>query len=261
MSDQVALTGERLADENRLYAADLARHRIAYVFAAERAGGRRVLDLGCGTGYGSAELSESAGAVVGFDRVRPGDRALRSGASFVRGDLNGLPLAENSFDLVVSFQVIEHLLDPTAYLEAIARVLRPDGLAIVTTPNLAQSDKENPFHVHEYEAEELRQCLAHHFQEVEMHGVGAVGPAWDFHEARLARIRNITRLDPLKLRRILPESLVEWLFARLSLVVRRLVRRDTDGPEVGIEHFPVGEADDRCLDLMALCRRPRDQGR
>jgi SAM-dependent methyltransferase len=251
------LTGERLDASDALYAADLARHRAAYDFARARLGAGPVLDLGCGTGYGSAELAQGGAQVTALDRVAPA-RALRgSGPRFVRGELGGLPFAPASFELVVSFQVIEHLVDPSDYLREIARVLRPGGTLLLSTPNLLQSDRENPYHVHEYAAEELRAALSRWFASVEMLGVFAVGPAARFQEERMRRIRRITRLDPLGLRRRLPRGLVEWLFARLSLLVRLGARRGGAALAVGVEHFPIAPADPGCLDLLAVCRAPR----
>lgn len=250
-------TGERLDDASALYSADLARHRAAYRFAASLSRGERAIDLGCGTGYGTAELAAGGWRIVGMDRVAPAARARGSAARFVRGDLERLPFAARSFDTVTSFQVIEHLADPRAYLEQIARVLAPDGVLLLSTPNLRQSDGENPYHLHEYEAAELAAVLAGHFASVEMHGVHAVGVAARYHEDRLRRIRLITRLDPLRLRRRLPRGLVDWLFARLSIVVRLAARRSGTTPEVRDEHYPMGPADDDCIDLVAVCRGPK----
>jgi 2-polyprenyl-3-methyl-5-hydroxy-6-metoxy-1,4-benzoquinol methylase len=250
-------TGERLDDASALYSADLARHRAAYRFAESLARGGRAIDLGCGTGYGTAELAAAGWRVVGMDRVAPAARARGSSARFVRGDLERLPFAARSFDTVTSFQVIEHLADPRTYLEQIARVLAPDGVLLLSTPNLRQSDGENPYHLHEYEAAELAAVLAEHFASVEMRGVHAVGVAARYHEDRLRRIRLITRLDPLRLRRRLPRGLVDWLFARLSIVVRLAARRSGTTPEVRDEHYPMGAADDDCVDLVAVCRGPK----
>jgi len=259
VSRALRLTGERLDDKSTLYAADLARHRVAYRFAETRASGARVLDLGCGTGYGSAELAAAGARVVGMDRVAPAAdlRTLGAGARFVRGELRGLPFASASFDLVVSFQVIEHLHDPTDYLREIVRVLRPAGALLLTTPNLLQSERENPYHVHEYPAEELAATLTRWFGRVEMLGVFATGPAAAFQAARLRRIQRITRLDPLGLRRRLPRPLVEWLFARLSLLVRLAARRGGAAETVREEHFLIAPADSACLDLLAVCHDPR----
>jgi SAM-dependent methyltransferase len=253
------LSGERLDHESALYGADLVRHRVAYVFAGPHAAGRRVLDLGCGTGYGAAELAQGGAQLVAVDRAVPVASARRSSARFVRAGIAALPFPAQLFDLVVSFQVIEHLEDPRPYLESIARLLRPDGVALVSTPNILQSERENPYHLHEYEAAELGALLHSHFDSVEVLGVGAVGEAARYHEGRLRQIRRITRLDPLGLRKRLPRPVVDWLFARLSIVVRFVLSRGrTTAPQITIDEFPIGPADAACLDLLAVCRKPRN---
>ncbi len=249
-------TGERLREGDALFGVDLARHRAAYQLARERAAGRWVLDLGCGTGYGTAELAEVARFALGVDRIAP-DPSATSAARFLRADLSGIPLRPAAFDLVVSFQVIEHLRDPTFYLRAIARCLRPGGTALLTTPNRLSSDGVNPFHVHEYEAGELASVLRNHFDVVELHGVAAGPAVAAYFEARLRRIRRILRLDPLRLRDRMPRTLVEALFGLFARVVRRGIARGEGMPDATWRDFPVGAADDACLDLLAVCGRPR----
>jgi len=251
-----AATGERLDDASPLYSADLARHRAAYRLAESYVRGGLAIDLGCGTGYGTAELARHGEHVVGMDRIAPAVRVRSSAARFVRGDIERLPFAARRFDTIVSFQVIEHLAESGAYLEEITRVLKPDGVLLLSTPNRSQSDGENPYHLHEYEGDELEAVLGAHFGSVEMRGVHAIGVAARYHADRLRRIRLITRLDPLRLRNRLPRAVVEWLFARLSIVLRLVARRSGTSAEVGDEHFQIGVADARCLDLVAVCRRP-----
>jgi SAM-dependent methyltransferase len=252
----VAFTGERLHAGDELFAVDLARHEAAYRLARAHCGAGRVLDLGCGSGYGTAALAREHARVVGLDRIPP-DAAARGRAHFVRADLRRIPLAPGSFELVVSFQVIEHLEDPAFYLEAIAGLLAPGGTALLTTPNVLVSDGVNPYHVHEYEAGELGETLRRHFDEVELRGVGASEPVRAYLGARSARIRRIVRLDPLNLRRLLPRPALEWLFARFALLVRRRTAAGEGAPAVDWRDFPLGPADARCLDLLAVCRRPR----
>jgi SAM-dependent methyltransferase len=250
-------TGERLHDTHALFGVDLARHRAAYSFAMKLARDARVLDLGCGTGYGSAELATISHSVVAIDRIAPDVDKRQTALRYVRADLHGIPLTRRSFDLVVSFQVIEHLEDPTAYLAAIAALMRPGATALITTPNVLQSDGENPFHVHEYEAEELRARLQRHFCEVELLGVGAGPAVADYFSERLRQIRRIVRIDPFGLRHRMPRWLVDRLFARLAVVVRRQIHRNDELPDVGVDDFPIGPADETCLDLLAVCRVPR----
>ena len=216
-----------------------------------------MLDLGCGSGYGTASLAKSHPRVVGLDRIPPDADSRASRGHFLRAVLEGIPLAPRSFELVVSFQVIEHLEDPAPYIGAISDLLAPNGVALITTPNVLMSDGVNPYHVHEYRADELAERLRTRFESIEMRGVGASEPVHRYLEQRSRRIRRIMRLDPLGLRNRLPRPLVDWLFARFALLVRRQTASGDGTPEVGWRDFPVGPADERCLDLLAVCRGPR----
>ncbi len=256
----VLLTGERLTPGGALFGVDLARHRAAYAYAIGASRGERILDFGSGTGYGTAELADALGrevTVIGLDRVAASGSSRRANACFLRADLREIPLAADSFETILSFQVIEHLEDPSRYLAAIARLLRPDGAAYLTTPNVLTSDAANPWHVHEYAADELQATLLEYFEEVEMLGVG-IGPrVASYFEGRVQRIRRILKLDPLGLRRLLPRGVVDWLFMRLALVVRRGLQRDESLPDATVADFPIGSADPGDLDLLAVCRRRR----
>ena len=260
--DALSFTGERLHESDALFGVDLLRHLAAYheaIRIAHEVEARNVLEMGSGTGYGAAALAEVLPSVVAVDRVAPLARGRGSGARFLRADLEAMPLRPKVFDLVVSFQVIEHLADPRRYLDALAGHLKPTGIALVTTPNRSSSDGENPFHVHEYEAAELRVLLEAHFGSVTMQGVCARGDALRYHQRRLARIRRIVRIDPLGLRRRIPRPVVEWLFARLAVVVRRGIARDADLSGIRLEDFPIEPAHPDALDLMAVCRAPRSE--
>jgi 2-polyprenyl-3-methyl-5-hydroxy-6-metoxy-1,4-benzoquinol methylase len=146
-----------------------AEHQSRYSWAAPLAAGRDVLDAGCGVGWGALHLSR-AGArnVVGLD---VDERALenarkRAGASaaFVRGDLLALPFDDGSFDLVVCFEAIEHVSDPERALTELRRVMRPEGILVISSPNRGVYATGNPFHVHEFTSAELEERLAAHFR-------------------------------------------------------------------------------------------------
>jgi SAM-dependent methyltransferase len=253
-------TGERLPGEGGDFAVDLARHLAAYRFACARAAGRRVLDAGCGEGYGAALLAEVATSVVAVDRGEAVAVAAARHASprlaFRTADLERLDLGDARFDLVVSFQVIEHLVDPVAFLRALVAATTPDGELIVTTPNRLMSVSENPYHLREWTAAELLALAAPVVPGVRMFGVHGSAAVLAYERARGDAVRRWLRWDPLGLRRLLPAALVQWAFPRLARLVRRRVT--TTGAVAPIEEgdFAVRADDlDAALDLVLW--RPR----
>jgi len=133
-------------------------HESVYRFAARWADGRRVLDAACGTGYGSFHLAESgARSVVGIDRersrIRFASRRFRApGLSFEVGDCEALGFPQDSFDLIVSSNTMEHLERPERFLEGAGKALREDGVVVVAVPPvLSEADlaahRENEYHV------------------------------------------------------------------------------------------------------------------
>jgi SAM-dependent methyltransferase len=172
----VEFTGERVVPgqvEPDLWNEHLAR----YAFAARFAEGRRVLDAGCGTGYGSAELARAAASVTGLDVSREAIEWARGHyptPAFLNGSCAALPFRAGAFDLVVAFEVIEHLHQQTSFLAECRRVLAPDGLFIVSTPNTLYYAEAratagpNPFHEHEFEAAEFEAALRAQFANVSL---------------------------------------------------------------------------------------------
>lgn len=172
----IEFTGERVipgeVDDN-LWAEHIAR----YAFAARFAGNKRVLDIGCGAGYGASELADRARAVVGID-VSPDAVAFArthysaANIHFVEASATALPFVDNSFHLATTFEVIEHLQDWHTLLAETRRVLHRDGLLLVSTPNklyYADSraqDGPNPFHAYEFEIAEFRDALKEFFPSV-----------------------------------------------------------------------------------------------
>ena len=150
-----------------------AEHLGRYAWAASLAPGRRVLDAGCGMAYGSAMLAEvGAQEVVGVDRSEPVLEAARArvGGSvrLEHADVNALPFEDGEFGLVVCFEVIEHVEEPLAVLDELRRVLAPDGLLAISSPNRRRSQGNNPHHVYEFEPEELRRELCARWEKVRM---------------------------------------------------------------------------------------------
>ncbi len=181
-------------------------HVVRYRWAAQAAAGRSVLDAGCGTGYGSAILaatgaSEVIGVDLAADVIGAAD-GLPGTVSLQAGDLRALDFADGRFDLVVCFEVIEHLDDPMAALDELARVLAPDGLLLLSSPNRGVYPPGNPHHRHEFTPDELEAAVAERLPNVRLvpqtdHLVSAL---FSDREARVAPGSTVdglavTRLD------------------------------------------------------------------
>ena len=169
-------TGERVVPglvDTDLYNEHLARYIFAEVFVA----GKRVLDAGCGSGYGTARLAEKAKLVVGVDNSAEAigyarEHYTRPKVVFLYGDCERLPFDRGAFDVIVSFEVIEHLARQEEFLTEVKRVLRPAGLFVLSTPNRIyyseEREQENPYHHREFSREELRGELGRHFAHVQL---------------------------------------------------------------------------------------------
>jgi SAM-dependent methyltransferase len=174
----IDFTGERVVPGQ--VDIDLWNEHVArYAFASRFAQGRRILDAGCGTGYGSAVLSPAGRSVIGvdvsIDAVRyAAEHYADFGAVFLCAPCEQLPFRTGSFDLVVAFEVIEHLENWSPMLEEARRVLSPGGLFIVSTPNKAfyaefrKDAGPNPFHTHEFEYREFQEALLERFPYVSL---------------------------------------------------------------------------------------------
>jgi 2-polyprenyl-3-methyl-5-hydroxy-6-metoxy-1,4-benzoquinol methylase len=173
------LTGERtlpdVPEENYWY----RRHEAVYEWIAARIAGRRVVDLACGEGYGSAVLARTAASVIGVDANPEAfeHARLKYTTATVSFDRDMIETWTGDVDCVVFLQTIEHVQDPDAVLEHLRELVGPTGIAFVSTPNLltlAEPGAEksgNPWHIKEYRAEEFRALCEAHFGSVELHGL------------------------------------------------------------------------------------------
>lgn len=165
------LTGERLVPDAQHGELVHAEHLARYVLAASLADGRRVLDVACGEGYGTAMLAAGgATSAVGVDLDGPTVEraAARYPCEFQRADIAALPFPDDAFDLVVSFETIEHVPDAEAALTELARVLAPAGLLIISTPNTNEYLVDNEFHAREFSHEEFKALLEPRFASVRL---------------------------------------------------------------------------------------------
>ncbi len=176
----LALTGERtvpgIPEENYWF----RRHEVAYEYIFDAVAGKDVLEAGSGEGYGAAMLAKHATSVVCVDYDQSAvehTRARYPELTVHQGNLIDLPLSDASVDVVVNFQVIEHLWDQPQFISECARVLRPGGRLLISTPNRitfspGRDTPLNPFHTRELNALELTELLVENgFDTPDMLGV------------------------------------------------------------------------------------------
>lgn len=172
-------------------------HVSRYLFAVPYVENRLTLDIACGTGYGLAMLQKHARRVIGVEvdmrAAREAQTAVKNSPAVVFvADGCRLPFADGAFDVITSFETIEHLEDRRQFVAELRRVLSPEGLCILSTPNANHTQPVNgkprhPYHIHEYTPEELQAELSAHFAHVEMLGQALdarfiIPPFWDEQE-------------------------------------------------------------------------------
>jgi SAM-dependent methyltransferase len=184
----------------------IARHLCAYRFAGAYCSAKEVLDVGFGEGYGSHYLAQCAASVVGIDYdqdiIRFAQGKYRSAnLEFRLGAPQDAGFGNKKFDVVCSFQVIEHINEPALFLNSIKRLMRDDGRLILSTPNRLDASPRSPvplnkFHVKEYLWAEFDGLLRGHFKKIEMFGLKR-GKRFNFYR-RLKKIGVCNKLpDPL----------------------------------------------------------------
>jgi 2-polyprenyl-3-methyl-5-hydroxy-6-metoxy-1,4-benzoquinol methylase len=172
LSNRIGQAAERFVPGEERGEVVETEHLARYWWATSLVASKRVLDAGCGVGYGTALLKaagarEAIGVDVAADAVAAA-KASHGDAQFVAADVHALPFPDDSFDVVVCFEVIEHVDGQGAVIDEFARVLAPDGVLAISSPNRGVYPEGNPHHIHEFTSEELRTALGERFAHVEL---------------------------------------------------------------------------------------------
>jgi glycosyltransferase involved in cell wall biosynthesis len=177
MSTEMEFTGERFIPQ--IHGNIELEHMHRYLMACDFATGKDVLDIACGEGYGSARLARSARQVYGVDVseeavVHAGAKYAADNIRFLVGSCEAVPLPDQSVDLVVSFETIEHHNKHEEMMLEIKRVLRSDGIVIISSPEKQtysiDSNYQNPYHVKELYRHEFSELMSRYFRHVRIHG-------------------------------------------------------------------------------------------
>lgn len=279
MTQSSVQTAERLFPQQHWKKRDqyllFLRQLFAYQYVEQFVSGKRVLDLGCGSGFGLTALAKQTRMSVGVDKDFTGLAFARTqGAKepsllfFLNADVHHLPFPEQSFDVVLSFQVIEHVRRPTHYLQAIRKVLVPGGLAIFTTPNrrlrlLPFQKPWNRYHLREYNEKQLYRLLQSVFAQVQLLGITATSDIVALEKLRV-------KPDPwlvygefcynvlagrLPARVIFPlEKILQHRRKKKAERLARIQYPSVLSRQYSLHDYSISKDDLRgCLDLLACC--------
>jgi SAM-dependent methyltransferase len=217
-----------------------------------------VLEVGCGEGRGIEEIIPLSDSYIGVDKI--GEVIVNLKAKYPAGDFRQavippfLDFKNNSFDTIVSFQVIEHIRDDKLFLQEIYRMLKPGGKAVISTPNINHTLSRNPWHEREYTPRELLDLASGIFDKVEAKGIGGNDKVLAYHEANRKSVQKIMRFDIFDLQHKLPASVLRFPYEILNRMNRNKLHKQQGSSVVEISHedYPLVEDPALGLDLFYI---------
>lgn len=232
------------------------RSILAYHHAAGMVKGD-VLEIGTGMGYGIDVVAPAATNYTTIDKSEAYDATLPANAKFQQMEVPPIGFADESFDYVISFQVIEHIKRDKEFVREVSRVLRKGGKFIVSTPNAPMSLTRNPWHIREYNEGELRELLAADFSAVESLGVNGNEKVMAYYEQNRQSVAKFKRLDPLDLEHRLPRQLLQIPYDILNRINRRrlLEKNDSLTRSIQMDDYSIGEITDKSFDLYYIATK------
>ncbi|WP_375444656.1 class I SAM-dependent methyltransferase [uncultured Fibrella sp.] len=249
------ITSADIASDNPVH----QRLLFPYTEAARIVSGN-VLEIGCGWGRGLHLLTEAADQYTGIDKNAELINELGKAypkSTFIQANippLSGLP--DNTFDYIVTFQVIEHIENDDLFVKECYRVLKPGGQLLLTTVNKTFSLTRNPWHVREYVADELKNLMRKYFPTVDTKGIHGNEKVMTYYAQNKASVEKLTRWDLLDLQHRLPRRLLQIPYDLMNRLNRnRLLQQDGLASQINYTDYTVSQDPAGSLDFFYIGRK------
>ncbi|MCG8322192.1 MAG: class I SAM-dependent methyltransferase [Cytophagales bacterium] len=256
MNYTTEITSDKIPSDNPIH----QRLLKAYIIARDLINGD-LLEIGCGEGRGISLLSSCCRRYVALDKITETIEHLSciyKNVEFINATIPPMDeIADNSFDTVVSFQVIEHIKDDRRFLEEIHRVLKPGGKAMITTPNIEKTLSRNPWHIREYTAQGLEDLASGIFSDVIMKGIAGDQKVMKYYEMNKRSVEKITRFDIFNLQYLLPASVLKIPYELLNRFNRNRLKNSNNRlvTDISHENYLFEDNNPENLDLFCIMQK------
>lgn len=252
-------TSERTNNISHINNYVFQRHLFAYQhMLKKRLMGKQVLELGCGEGYGMELLSPHVDTYLAVDKKRPSQVTFNNKVAFKHCHLPLLTgIADNNYDTIICFQVIEHIEKDGLLLREIKRVLKPGGSLFLTTPNKLTSLTRNPFHIREYKPQQMQALIASFFNKQTVEGIYGNQQVMQYYHENKKAVDSIVRYDIFNLQHRLPAFLLKGIYSLLNNYNRFALASKTPDVTANINYddFYLDELSEDCLDYFVTATK------
>lgn len=250
------ITSDKISSDSPVH------HRLlsAYVVAEKYIRGD-VLELGCGEGRGIDIILTKSKTFTAVDKIGEAIIALSEKypeQKFVSTSFPPLEgIDDNSFDTIISFQVIEHIEDDDLFLSEIHRILRPGGKALITTPNIKMTLTRNPWHIREYTSKELVDISSKYFSNIEIKGISGNSKVIDYYNDNVKSVQKFKRLDFLNLEKYLPNFIYKIPYELLNRYNRNNLKNKNDElvSSISYKDYLLVNDNSNNLDLFLILKK------
>lgn len=250
------ITSDKLLSDNPLH------HRLlsAYVFGEKYISGD-VLELGCGEGRGIDIILNRSKSFTAIDKISEVTERLSRkypNEKFISSSFPPLKNIKNeSFDTLISFQVIEHIKNDKLFIKEIYRILKPGGKALISTPNISMSLTRNPWHVREYTSQQLFDLASRNFKKIIMKGICGNDKIKKYYDDNKKSVMKFKRLDVFNLEKYLPNFLYKIPYEFLNRMNRNKLQANDNSlvSSITTNDYSLENDNPKNLDLFLILEK------